>query len=309
MSTFVDQTPRPVRSGPRGVISRHPKVSFLVMTFALLWLSTALVLFLGWPPPPPTTISGHLIGAGLSMCSLALPAFLVVAARDGKAGVRDLLSRTLRWRVGIEWYAFAILAIPVGALLMSPLFLGSTPLLALSEEWSLVFTAFLPKVLLALVTVQLFEEIAWTGFMQHEVQARHGALRAALLTGPLFALIHLPTYMFGGPVTPQAALRALVMAVVFIPIAIFLRLLIAWTYNRTGLSVLLAALVHASWNSSAAILTPVTGRAAELLAIGTFVLLAIIVTALSKAKLGQERSGRPANTQAPSQTLNATAEA
>jgi len=40
---------------------------------------------------------------------VALPAFLVTAAAEGRAGVRDLLGRCLRWRVGARWYAVALL--------------------------------------------------------------------------------------------------------------------------------------------------------------------------------------------------------
>jgi len=260
-----------------------------MLTFALLWLSSLPGLFLGWPPPPPTTAVGHLVAAVLGLCSLALPAVAVTAVAEGRDGVGDLLRRTFRWRVGIWWYLFAALAIPVGALLLAPLFLGAAPIDALGRNWSLLFTAFLPRLLLALVTIQLFEEVAWTGFAQHRLQARHGALKAALLVGPMFALIHLPTYLFGGPVTAERMVAALVTTLLVVPVATFLRALIAWTYNSAGFSVLIAGLVHASWNSAAAIMSPVTGAAAELLTIGSFTLLAVVVTAFTKARLSYQR--------------------
>ncbi|HEX6758624.1 MAG TPA: hypothetical protein VF086_09480 [Propionibacteriaceae bacterium] len=79
----------------------------------------------------------------------------ITAATDGRAGVRDLLRRTLRWRVGIGWY---MLAIPVGALLLAPLFLGPAPLQGFLQNWPLLFTDFVPQLLLGLVTMQFFEE-------------------------------------------------------------------------------------------------------------------------------------------------------
>jgi len=79
----------------------------------------------------------------------------------------------LRWRVGIGWYLLATLAIPVGALLLAPLFLGSAALEGLPQNWPVLFTEFVPQLLLALVTVQVFEEVqtargdadtsGWTG--------------------------------------------------------------------------------------------------------------------------------------------------
>jgi membrane protease YdiL (CAAX protease family) len=88
----------------------------------------------------------------------------------------------------------------------------------------------------------------------------------------------------------DGAVAALGTSLAFIPIAIFFRILIAWTYNRTGFSVLLAAVVHASWNSAATVLYPIAGPAAELLAIGTFVLLAIVVAVWSRGTLGYRPS-------------------
>ena len=147
--------------------------TFLVAAYAIFWASWAPVLFLGAPP--------RLFSAIGAVLGLALPAFLVTAATDGKAGVRDLVRRTLRWRVGIGWYLLAALAIPVGALLLAPIFLGMAPLQAFGDNWALLLTAYVPQLLLALVTVQFFEELGWAGFLQHRLQARHGALKAALL--------------------------------------------------------------------------------------------------------------------------------
>ena len=101
-------------------VGRHPGLSYLVLAFAIFWVSWLPVLLLDAPPRPFSAV-GAILG-------LALPAFLVTAATDGRAGVRDLLRRTLRWRVGVGWYLLAIFAIPVGALLLAPLFLGAAPL-------------------------------------------------------------------------------------------------------------------------------------------------------------------------------------
>ena len=180
---------------------------------------------------------------------LALPAFLVTAATNGRAGVRDLLRRTLRWRVGVGWYLLAILAIPVGALLLAPLFLGAAPLERLPENWTLLLTEFLPQLLLALVTVQFFEELGWAGFVQHRLQPRRGALKASLLVALAFAYLHLPTYL-NAPVSAESALRDLSVMVIVMPFAICFRILITFAYNRTGFSVLIAAITHTSFNEA-----------------------------------------------------------
>jgi uncharacterized protein len=180
----------------RAFASRHPVGSFLVAAYAVFWASWTPVLFLGAPP--------RLFSAIGAILGLAVPAFVVTAATEGRAGAHDLLRRTLRWRVGIGWYLLAALAIPLGAMLLAPIFLSPAPLRAFGENWSLLFTAFLPQLPLALVTVQLFEELGWAGFVQHRLQARHGALKASLLVALAFAFLHLPTYL-RAPISPVSA--------------------------------------------------------------------------------------------------------
>jgi membrane protease YdiL (CAAX protease family) len=265
----------------RSFLSRHPVASFLVVAYAIFWASWMPVLFLGAPPRPFTAI-GALLG-------LALPAFVVTAATEGRAGVLDLLRRTLRWRVGIGWYLLAALAIPLGALLLAPILLGPAPLQAFGENWSLLFTAFLPQLVLALVTVQLFEELGWSGFVQHRLQARHGALRATLLVALAFAFLHLPTYL-RTPISGASAVRDLSVLAIVIPFAIVFRILIAYAYNRTAYAVLIAAITHASFNEASELIAPnVAGPLPQVLAFASTALLAIVAVVVSRGTLAHRR--------------------
>jgi uncharacterized protein len=234
-------------SGIRALLRRHPVAAYLIMVFTGLWLSLVPVLLLNastWPPQFPFSVLG-------SFLVFALPPLLVTAVADGRAGVRDLLARALRWRVGLRWYALALLGLPAGMFLIAATFLAAVPLQALVAKWPLVFTAFLPQVLIALVTVQLYEELGWTGFVQQRLQDRHGALRASLLVALAFALIHFPTYLIGAPITGERVLRVLVqMMPIAIVVGVFLRVLTTWLYNGSGRSVLMVALLHAVLNTA-----------------------------------------------------------
>jgi len=244
------------------------------------------VLFFGAPPRPFSAI-GAVLG-------LALPAFLITAATDGRAGVRDLLRRMLRWRIGIGWYLLAVFAIPVGALLLAPLFLGSVPFQGFLENWTSLFTDFVPQLLLALVTVQVFEELGWSGFVQHRLQSRHGALKGSFLVALAFAFLHLPTYL-STPISGQSALRDLSVMVIVIPFAVCFRILITFAYNRTRFSVLIAAITHASFNEASEIISPnVTGPLAQVLAFASVGLMALLAVVISKGTLAYNRDHSPA---------------
>ena len=161
------------------LVVRHPVASFLLMLYVITWaVFLPVVLQARWLLALPVDLSeGVAFDAVTSLASIlgvALPAFLVTAATSGKAGVRDLLRRCLRWRVGLHWYPVALFGLLIATVLMGSVFLGLTPVNALIEKRTLVFTLFLPEVLVPFVFIQLFEEAGWTGFMQHTLQECRG---------------------------------------------------------------------------------------------------------------------------------------
>ena len=76
----------------------HPLFAFFVLTFALSW---APAVMLAVNPRFPLPI----FAAGPSVAAL-----IVAAIAEGRAGLRDLFSRSLRWRVGLRWYVVALFA-------------------------------------------------------------------------------------------------------------------------------------------------------------------------------------------------------
>ena len=167
MSALTAAKPHAPTSGILDLIRRRPVATYLIMSFTGFWLSLLPVLFINaaWYSFPVSTIA--------ALLGYALPAFLVTAITDGRAGVRDLLERSLRWRIGIRWYTLALIGIPAGMFLIATTFLGTAPLEALGDKWTLLFTVFVPEVLIAVVRTHLFEELGWTGFVQHRLQDPH----------------------------------------------------------------------------------------------------------------------------------------
>src|ERR671916_3546420 len=78
------------------VAKQHSLITFFVLAFALSW----------WPIP--------LYAAGLVPATIVgfgpfLAALVVLAVAQGKTGVVRLLRRMVRWRIGLGWYAVALL--------------------------------------------------------------------------------------------------------------------------------------------------------------------------------------------------------
>ena len=235
---------------------------------------------------------------------MALPAFLVTAATGGKEGVRDLLNRLLRWRVGIRWYLVALFGLPVAMLLAAIPFLGVAPLETLAQNWSLLFTVFLPGVILPFLHTNLWEELGWAGFLQSTLQERRGPLLASIMVAPVFTLFHLPAYFVAGWIvdehTPLSELPTVLLdyVVVVSVFAIFFRALAIWLYNVTGRSVLMVGLFHAAFNMiTGQKIMPelVPGLNSNLLAAAVVTVLAVLAVVFTRGRLGYVRTApRPA---------------
>jgi len=224
------------------------------MAFAFSWtIMLPLLLSQSGFGVLPFALPWQVFGSLMSIFGLALPAFLVTAIKDGKDGVWNLLNRVFRWRVGVRWYLIALFGLLAFTLLGAIPFLGLAPLGTLAKNWSLIFTVFLPGVLVPFVLVNLWEETAWTGFMQHTLQGERGPLLASIVVAPFFALIHMPGFFVAGFIsdekTPLSEFPAVLMQVgVLAVFAVFVRVLIMWLYNGSGQSVLIVGLFHSAFN-------------------------------------------------------------
>lgn len=282
----------------RQVVARHPVATFLISCYAITW---AVVL-------PPLRIQGGLpFGLALwdslgNLLGVGLAAFLVVAASNGRAGVRDLARRCLRWRVGVRWYLVALLAMPIAVPLAATAFYGAVPLHNLADRWPLLFTLLLPRLLLGIVLFNLTEEIGWMGFLQDRWQDRHGPLKASLLVTIPFTLYHLPVWFVDD---------GLVVAVVSLPVYAVIhfgaRVVMGWLYNNTGRSVLLVGLFHSMFNATvlwANRIVPGPGGTAASLGAGIVLVAAVTLIIVTRGRLAYQPRpvARPAEMAQPAAT-------
>ena len=237
------------RSALRRLVARHPVAAFLVMTYSVNCIVAlppvrAHTDILPFDKPFWESLS--------SIFGVALPAFLVVAAVHGRAGVRDLARRSLRWRVSLRWYLIALFGVPVATLLCASAIFGLAPLNALVEKWPLLFTVVLPQLLLSIVFFNLAEEIGFMGFLQARWQEGYGPLKASLIVTVPFALWHLPSLMVDSGLGLAQLHIALGFLCILAILQMFARIVVMWLYNATGYSVLLVGLFHSSFDATTA---------------------------------------------------------
>jgi uncharacterized protein len=161
---------------------------------------------------------------------------------DGSPGVRRLARRTTRWRIGVGWWVAIFTALPA-------LTTGFAVLMGDSLKPVNVVQLFVTQLGLLLANfafVNLWEELAWSGFMQTRLEARHNVFVAALITMVPFAFAHAPLTFFGdGPVTLFSLLVGLGL---YLVLGLFFRPMLAVVLRGTRDSVLAVAVLHSVFN-------------------------------------------------------------
>ena len=238
---------------------RHPALTYYALVFVISWGGFLLLTGPGGIPGRPEQVAKMMpvvlvaLFAGPSIAGLACTALV-----GGRAGLRDLLARGLRWRVGARAYAAALLPAPLlvvttlfGLSRISSEFLpglasasDKTGLVMFGIAWGLVGGGFL-------------EELGWTGFAVPTLRRRYGPFATGLIVGSLWGVWHY-LIAFWGSGTPAGTLST----TQFVPGMVFYvaslpayRVLMVWLHDRTA-SLFLAMLMHASFSATMLILQP-----------------------------------------------------
>ena len=221
-------------------IRSHRVASFFLFAYAISWSLDATVLVLGMEP----SWMRWIVSGFLSALGPAIAAGIVLSI-SGES-LRGWLGRVVRWRVHPKWYAAAV-GIPVVVAL------GSGAVLQLvGGPVEFASFAFDPVslgigILLGTTIGGGQEELGWRGFAQPELQEQYGGLWAAVIIGMLWGSWHLPLFFDPAATHSQWPLES--QLAYFVGIVAF-SILIAWVYNGSGGSILLAMLMHGTENAA-----------------------------------------------------------
>jgi uncharacterized protein len=165
----------------RGMVRRHPLIAFFVLAYPLTWWIYPLLKF------------SPLLGL-FGLLGPALAAIIMAAVTGGKAGVKALLSRVVRWRVGLPWYVIA-LGLPT---VLSIATAGLSYLLGASKSIQVGALTVLELVLFVLV---VGEELGWRGYALPLLLEKRSAVTASLILGVLWGLGICRPSWFPGPLS------------------------------------------------------------------------------------------------------------
>jgi membrane protease YdiL (CAAX protease family) len=260
-----------------GMIRRHPLLWFFLFAFAYSWVGFLLYGF-SRAGLLPFTLPGEV--PLLAEYGPSLAGLLLAGIEGGRAAVKSLLARGLRWRVGIGWWLATLFLFPVIILAT----VGVRSLLGYTHpDWSLMLgwgprfvdhmrgltpsvgvvsgaVGFMEKgpiqtvimaVIVAIMSGGVTEEFGFRGYAQRRLQMKWSALRAAVLVGVMWGLWHAgPWHLFFVTDTRTALVENGVWILDYLLATIPLAVLAAWLFANTGGSVLIAIVFHASVNTA-----------------------------------------------------------
>ncbi len=227
------------------MLKRHPVLIFYLVVFALTLAISWLAFFV---------FNGILWVEWIAVISPALASVTLTALLDGPDGVRDLLARMFRWKVGWKWY-LAIFGLPVlyalGWVFFNALLDGQS----LSGGWgSLAYLAqallrggpglLLMTLLMTLTTAG--EELAWRGFALERLLKTQGPWAASVIVGFFWGIWHIPSVLDPTSVLNKAPLTYSIP--LFTLGTIVFSFVYTWLWQNTRGSLLIVCLFHAFYD-------------------------------------------------------------
>jgi len=204
---------------------------------------------------------------------------LVTGFADGRGGLKTFFSRIVRWRVGIQWYAVALLLPLVLRLAAFGLNIVSGAKVATNIQWPSVSDLFLESFVFSII-IAIGEEPGFRGFALPRLLVGRPALAASLILGVLHTIWHLPLLIAGEE------------SLLIIPIILSGAILNTWLFNHTRGSVLMAMFLHASVDLWVGIFNPLfSGADAQtqyVWLVVVYAAMAVLLPILTGKELGRK---------------------
>jgi hypothetical protein len=205
-------------------VKRHPLVTFFGLAYAISYGFYVLPMLV--PGFPFLFPFGSIIAA-----------IITASITQGTAGLKELLSRCLRWRVAPQWYAAALLvplAMGLAVAALNTLLGAPLPDLAQFGPWYSI----LLLIPMAMIDAPLQENSGWHGYAMPRFPVDRSPLANTLIMGVLLAGWHAPLTLSEPSIIAPYLITAILSAVVT-----------NWVYYNARQSALLVILYHSAANA------------------------------------------------------------
>ncbi len=232
------------------VAARYDRpVLFYVLATAIPWAFWFAAAYLSHLPEQTSAV--QVWTAVLGLAGLVAPVFVVVGLVWNRPDLRADVLQRLVWPRGVRWGFVAgalvlLLASLLAAQAMSLLFGYSADQFLLRDGFT--FSAGLLPVWVTLLGAALFEEVAWHSYGTDALVTRMRVFTASMLFTVIWALWHLPLAVIDGYYHSEVVETGWLHTLNFPLSMIAFVLIMNWLYFRTGRSILITVIFHATAN-------------------------------------------------------------
>ncbi len=204
-----------------------------------LILFIALTFIISWYP-------WYTGGVGFKAAGPSYAGLIIVLLVSGWEGIKKMLRRLVKWRVGTQWWAVAFfgpLVIVLAAIGLHMLAGGEAPSFEIWKVEPLMVPVFMLILISPLGGAGGEEPFGWRGYAQPRLQEKLGKwapLITSFIIGFVWAVWHLPEFF--NPASTQYGLGISGITQLII-VEIANSIIMTWLYNKTGGSVLVAGII------------------------------------------------------------------
>ena len=266
-------------------IKQRAVVAYVVLAYGMTWM-IAIPLALSYHGIIPIDIPlalHYLLPFGPLLSALIMSWIL-----GGSTGLREILGRMSKWRVGLPWIFIAVFSV-WGLYLLSGVVLLATgqawpDIEAFGQVMYLPYLTFIGAWFLWIFTYGIGEETGWRGFLLPHFQAKYSALTSAILVSIIWAGWHIPMFLYNENFIAMGAFGTVFWVIGLM----FGSVLLTWLYNSTKGSILMTAIWHGTFN----LFTAAVGQAADttsaIISMFVMVLVVLIVIVYKPKNLSKE---------------------
>jgi membrane protease YdiL (CAAX protease family) len=216
-------------------------VWYVLLAYLFSWMWWVPMAFAGVVVPTGQGWPTHLPG----LLGPAIAAFIVTGWTEGPAGLADLWSRIVRWRVRWYWYA---LVVATASLMVIPVLTSSDVSGRDFVLYSGAPASGLAVVIYVVIVNGFGEEIGWRGFLADHLLSSRSRAKTALIIWPIWAGWHLPLFWVVGSFRDFGVGGTIGWLIGIGFGSVFL----TWLYQSADYSILIVALWHTAYNFTTA---------------------------------------------------------
>ncbi len=230
----------------RSSINKYPITSFVVINYLISWTFLypcyQLIMNAEDGEFPLLALIGFIGAYGPSIAAL-----IIVGTQNGVKGIKDLFRKFLIWKVKPLWY-ISILILPLFIYGLSIALVAGNTVIGDPDYWAF-WKSIAPFYLLALPFGPLGEELGWRGYLLPELLKKYDIWQSSFILGIIWTVWHTASFTFPGAAIPSVLEVSLWTLFLYLLNILSETLLMTYFFLKTKGSVLIAVILHASFNA------------------------------------------------------------